>query len=121
VRFLNKNYKITRVISLRHGPLPYEKVAEELSIDLHIFQWSSVGVAPDPQEIATVFSLMRDPQHVVLVHCGSGATRAGYVIARYRILEQNWPPEKASKEMSKFWHTKRNIYNTLLEEEFGKH
>jgi protein tyrosine/serine phosphatase len=121
VRFLSKTYKITRVVSLRHGPLPYEKVAEELGIDLYIVKWSSTGVAPDPQEIEKVFALMRDPQHVVLVHCGSGATRTGYVIARYRILEQNWPLGKASKEMSKFWHTKRNIYNTLLEEEFGKY
>jgi len=119
--FLSKKYRITRVISLRHGPLPYEKVAKELGIDLHIFLWSSTRVPPDPQEIETVFALMRDPQHVVLVHCGSGATRAGYVIARYRILEQNWPLEKVRKEMSKFWHTKENVYDKLLAEEFGKH
>ena len=119
VRFLSKNYKITRVISLRHGPLPYEKVAEELGIDLHIFAWSSARVAPDPQEIETVLALMRDPNHVVLVHCSAGADRAGYAIARYRIVEHNWPLEQACKEMSKFWHTKRNVYDRLLEEEFG--
>jgi protein tyrosine/serine phosphatase len=120
VRFLSKSYKITRVISLRHGPLPYEKVAEELGIDRHIFQWSSTGVAPDPREIEKVFALMRDPQHVVLVHCGSGATRTGYIIARYRILDQKWTLEQAQKEINKFWHTKKNVYDRLLEEEFGK-
>lgn len=121
IRFLSKKYKISRVISLRHGPLPYEKVAEELGIDLHILKWSSTGVVPDPQEIETVFDLMRDPQHVVLVHCGSGATRTGYLIARYRILEQNWTLDEARKEINKFWHTKWNVYDTLLEEELGKH
>ena len=120
IRFLSKKYKITRVVSLRHGPLPYEKVAEELGIDLHIVKWSSTGVAPDPQEIEKVFTLMRDPHHVVLVHCGSGATRTGYVIARYRIMYQNWTLEEARKEIHKFWHTKRNVYDKLLEEEFGK-
>jgi protein tyrosine/serine phosphatase len=119
MRFLSKTYKITRVISLRHGPLPYEKVAEELGIDLNIYKWSSTRVAPDPQEIEIVLTLMRDPKHVVLVHCSAGADRTGYIIARYRILEQNWPLEKAYKEMRKFWHTKRNVYDELLEEEFG--
>jgi hypothetical protein len=120
LRFLNKKYKISRVVSLRHGPLPYEKVAEELGIDLHILNWSSTGVTPDPQEIEKVFALMRDPNHVVLVHRGSGATRTGYVIARYRIEDQNWTLEEARKELNKFWHTKKNVYDKLLEEEFCK-
>ena len=119
VRFLSKNYKITRVISLCHAPLPYDKAAKKLDIDLHIFDWSSTKPPFDPQEIETVLALMRDPKHTVLVHCGAGAARSGYVIARYRILEHNWPLEKASKEMRKFWYTKKNDYDKLLEEEFG--
>jgi protein tyrosine/serine phosphatase len=121
MRFLTKKYKITRVISLRHAPLPYEQAAKELGIDLHIFIWSSTTPHTDPQEIEKVLALMCDQKHVVLVHCGAGADRTGYVVARYRILGQNWPLKEALKEMNGFWHSKENVYGKALEAEFGNH
>jgi protein tyrosine/serine phosphatase len=119
MRFLAKKYKITRVISLRPAPVPYEQAAKELGIDLHIFFWSSVTPPTDPQEIAKVLALMRDQRYVVLVHCDSGADRTGYVAARYRILYQKWTLEDALEEMNDFWQTSKDGYRKALEEEFG--
>ena len=118
MRFLNKKYGITRVICLRHGPLPYEQTARELNIDLHIFVWDSTAPPADPREVEKILALMRDKKYVVLVHCGAGSARTGYVCARYRILYQNWPLEKAEKEMNKYWHQDETIYDKVLQEEF---
>lgn len=119
MRFLIKKYRITRVISLRHAPLPYEQTARELDIDLHIFIWNSTTPPTDSREVEKILALMRDKKHVVLVHCGAGSARTGYVVALYRILYQNWPLEEAQKEMNKYWHQERTIYDKVLQEEFG--
>ncbi len=116
--FMKKNYKITRMISLCGGCFPGDDKVKELGIDLQTFAWSP-AIAPDEKDIERVFSLMRDQNHVVLVFCGAGSDRTGYAVARYRILQQNWPLEKARNEMGKFWH-KRNIFDELLEKEFSQ-
>ena len=94
----------------------YSKSVKELDIDLHSFVWGKSKL-PDQKELKTVLSLMQDPDYVVLVHCVAGVDRTGYAVARYRVLQQNWPLKKALREMRRFWH-KKNIYDQRLEEEF---
>jgi protein tyrosine/serine phosphatase len=118
MRFLKKNYKITRVISLCGGCLPCDETVKELGIELHTFGWSSSS-PPSSQEIEKVLYLMGNPNYIVLVHCAAGADRTGYAVARYRILKQNWPLGKALTEMRKFWH-KRNVFDELLTKEFSQ-
>jgi protein tyrosine/serine phosphatase len=118
MRFLNNNYKVTRVISLCGGDLPYDETAKELDIDLHTFAWSPAA-PPDTNDIERVFALMSDPNHIVLVHCGAGADRTGYAVARYRILKQEWSLERARNEMRRFWYGSQ-VLHKLLEQEFSK-
>jgi protein tyrosine/serine phosphatase len=118
IHFLKKNYKINQMISLCGECLPNDETAKELGIELHTFGWSP-SAAPDSKDIGRVFSLMRDTNHIVLVFCGAGSDRTGYAVARYRILQQNWPLGKALTEMGKFWH-KRNVLDELLEKEFSQ-
>jgi len=116
--FVKKKYKITRAISLCGGCFPFDEIVKESGVELHTFSWGS-SAAPDAKDIERVFSLMRDQNHIVLVFCGAGSDRTGYAVARYRILQQHWPLEKARNEMRKFWH-KRNVFDELLEKEFSQ-
>ena len=106
------------MISLCGGGLPYDETAKDLDIELHTFAWSPVA-SPNAKDIERVFVLMGDPNHIVLVHCGAGADRTGYAVARYRIVKQGWPLERALKEMRRFWY-KSHVLDKLLEKEFSQ-
>jgi len=65
---------------------------------------------PSDKQVAQFLSIFRDhPQDKVFVHCRFGEDRTGVFVASYRIAIDNFPSDRALKEMyyfgfNGFWH-----------------
>jgi protein tyrosine/serine phosphatase len=51
------------------------------------------------QDLKTILRQVRAVPKPVLVHCWHGSDRTGFVVAGYRITQQNWTKEKAIDEL----------------------
>ena len=60
-----------------------------------------------PRVLAAIVQANRQGKPV-LVHCQSGAQRTGGIIAVYRMLVENQPPESAYAEMRRYGHDPRH-------------
>ena len=90
---------ITTVINLHGGES--KAVASQGMTSISIPSTSrTIGDA----EIVTALRVIRDAKGPVLVHCAHGAHRTGIVVAAYRVVFQNWTPQKASSEMTSAWY-----------------
>lgn len=57
-------------------------------------------VPPSDQQIDEILALLSDESHhPVFIHCKHGQDRTGLLIGLYRVLVQQWSPEKAYNEM----------------------
>jgi|ERR1043165_148907 protein tyrosine/serine phosphatase len=58
---------------------------------------------PNDTEVAQFIQVLRNSKnHPVFVHCQHGADRTGMMVAVYRIMEQDWGPAEAGKEIHQF-------------------
>jgi protein tyrosine phosphatase (PTP) superfamily phosphohydrolase (DUF442 family) len=56
---------------------------------------------PQIQQVVKFLKIATDPKSwPILLHCQHGADRTGTMVAAYRIVMQNWPKEKAIREMT---------------------
>ena len=59
--------------------------------------------APTPAQVAQFLALVNDPQNQpVYVHCVGGSHRTGVMTAVYRIVHDQWTPDRAFAEMRTF-------------------
>lgn len=105
-------YDIRSIINLRgvhdYGSYFYEQEAcERLGIALHSVKLYS-RTPPSVAEIRRMHDLFARLEYPALMHCKSGADRAGLGAALYRILRLGHPVHEAMRELSwKYGHSKR--------------
>lgn len=112
IRKYHKRYGIRSIVNLR-GPHEYgsyameQEVCRELGIELHDFKLFSRS-PPSVKRIHGLDDLFARIRYPALLHCKSGADRAGTAAALYRVLHLGHPVEEAMKELSwKYGHFKR--------------
>lgn len=120
-----KSYKklgIRSVLSLRGRAnqsyvLFEEDYCKKLDLKL-VYTPISSGSAPAPKDIINIISVMRDLPKPFVLHCKSGADRAGFVSALYLIAEKKRPVDEAKKQLSfKYLHldfTKTGILDYIF-------
>jgi len=57
---------------------------------------------PDYDQIRQFIRVVRASKGPVLLHCEHGRNRTGYMIATYRVVAQNWSPDKAWDEICEY-------------------
>jgi tyrosine-protein phosphatase SIW14 len=100
-RYVHKKYGIKHIISFT-GKEKSHDTAKKLGINIIVYEWSTRHL-PTSEELFAVIDFMYKNDNT-LIHCAGGSDRTGYGVAFYRVLKQNWKPEKAIKEMEKYWH-----------------
>lgn len=81
-----------------------QKACDHYGLNLVNFQVRS-RAAPSPQDIRAAKSLFETVEYPVLLHCKSGADRAGLMSALYRVLHEGVSIEDAKNELSlKYGH-----------------
>jgi len=95
---------VKTVINLRHD---HDDFAQLQGTGMHYLQLPMRAWHPESEDIVLVLAALRrafaDPTRwPVYVHCAAGKDRTGYVIASYRIVEENWRADDAIEEMFDF-------------------
>ncbi|WP_228720750.1 tyrosine-protein phosphatase [Nitrogeniibacter mangrovi] len=112
IRGYRHRFGLRTIINLRgeshYGSYPLEQaICEELGIAFHDARLFSRG-APSPARIHMLKDLFDSIEYPALMHCKSGADRAGIAAALYRILHLNHPVEAAMRELHwKYGHSRR--------------
>ena len=74
--------------------------------------------APEPEQILEVLNTLRHLQKPLLLHCKSGADRAGFISALYLLVIEGHPIDRARQQLSwRFSHldfTKTGILDYIL-------
>lgn len=97
---LLKQQRIQTLINLRFFDRDDDKQAFGQT-DLRLINTPLLTWHITPQDIAEVLWQIEQAQKqgAVLIHCYHGADRTGLVSAMYRVIYQQWPLEKAKREM----------------------
>ena len=112
IRKYHKQYGIRSIINLRgehsYGSYAYEEeTCRALGITLHNVRLYS-RKAPTVAEVHAMRDLFATLEYPALMHCKSGADRAGMGAALYRILHLGHPVEAAMAELDwKYGHFKQ--------------
>ena len=88
---------IKTLISLRHYHSDSKKY-EEAGIGTLQFKMDAGSVSF--KDLVQVLRAIRSSPKPVLLHCWCGSDRTGFIVAGYRIVEQNWTKEKAIEELT---------------------
>jgi protein tyrosine phosphatase (PTP) superfamily phosphohydrolase (DUF442 family) len=97
------------VVSLRagrgFGSLPLEiEACREAGLDFHSLPLRTHAL-PSAEELRAAARLFREMELPALLHCKSGADRAGFAAALYLILAENRPVAEARRQLSlRFGH-----------------
>ena len=99
-----KNYKIKSIINLRgerHCSSYYleKNICTLENIKIYNFPISSRDI-PDKNKLIGFKKLIDQVEYPCLMHCKSGADRAGLAAALYLIYKKNYTLKKASRELS---------------------
>ena len=99
-----KNYNIKSIINLRgerHCSSYYleENTCKLVNIKIYNFPISSRDI-PDKSKLIGFNKLLDQVEYPCLMHCKSGADRAGLAAALYLIFRKNYSLEKASRELN---------------------
>lgn len=97
-------YGIKTIINLRGADQTRryaleEEMCERLGIRLVNFKGLLSRSAPEPKAILELEKILGEIEYPALVHCKSGADRAGFASALYRILRLSEPVSSAAKEL----------------------
>ncbi len=86
----------------RPGQLDELAVAQRLGVEHHRFPLRGDGTGEVNSYIGALATIERARRsgHTVLVHCSSGAQRAGGVVACYQMLFLNEPPDRVREHMA---------------------
>ena len=69
----------------------------------------------DDDHVVEVMRMLKDTQNgPFLIHCQHGADRTGLMSAMYRILEQNWTPDEALKELTEGGYGYHSMWRNIL-------
>ncbi len=104
IRRYRRRYGIRSIVNLRgvheFGSYAMERqVCHELGIALHDIRLHS-RIPPSPQRVREIRELFETIEYPALMHCKSGADRAGMGAALYRIFRLGHPVEAAARELS---------------------
>lgn len=108
LRKLKRKYDLKTVLNLRSAnrePYLVEKLAcDKLGITLQNLRLSSNRL-PTKEQILEAKHLLETAEYPLLIHCKSGADRAGLVSVLYMYFIENQPMEEAIKQLSmKYGH-----------------
>lgn len=99
-----KKRGIRTIINLRtfHGDSKLLKGTGLQYLHIYAKPWH-----PEEEDLLVFLKALLNPDNQpVFVHCQQGSDRTGYMVASYRILEQNWTYAQAAAEMKNFhFHT----------------
>ena len=94
-----------------------EDHCKKLGLNL-VYTPLSSGSAPASEDLLNIIHVMRDLPKPLVLHCKSGADRAGLVSALYLLAENKQPIHEAKKQLSfKYLHldfTKTGILDYIL-------
>ena len=69
----------------------------------------------DDHHVIEVMRMLKDTRNgPFLIHCQHGADRTGLMSAMYRILEQNWTPDEALKELTAGGYGYHSMWRNIL-------
>ena len=89
---------VKTVINLRDDANPGEITElHNAGIKYDLIRTSAADVRPE--QIQTFLEKLRTEPRPIFIHCRMGRDRTGLEVACYRIVDQNWPREKAIKEL----------------------
>ena len=117
-----KNKGIKAVLNLRgFTPQSYalfeEESCKKLGLELISVPLSS-SFAPQPEKLLEIIGIMEKIPKPFVLHCKSGADRAGLVSAMYLIVQKKLPVAEAKKQLSfKYLHldfTKTGILDYIF-------
>lgn len=95
-----------------------EDSCRKLGIELFSTPFSS-SFAPQPEKLLEIITIMQNIPKPFVLHCKSGADRAGLVSAIYLMVQKNISVEEAKKQLSfKYLHldfTKTGILDYILD------
>jgi protein tyrosine/serine phosphatase len=100
-----QEYDLKGILSLRFGVPSYEEeLAERYGVKLYHVPFSATkGLGKGQWE--EIRAILTDEGNLpVLVHCHGGGDRSGIVTALYRVEIQDWPLDKAIREMNLHYH-----------------
>lgn len=116
---------IREIISLRgHSDFSFqileEHACEALGIKFHVRHLAARSLVPR-DKVLEVLDLFDTVERPFLMHCKSGADRAGLASAMYLIHCEGWDPDVAAKKhlSMRFWHsrlTKTGILDFMMAE-----
>ena len=128
--FYNTRHRVTADLYRSSHPMPYQiRAARRVGVrsvlnlrgsDTHVgsnlLEWETCSLAglplahyqigsrdaPSRENVLQLKALLEELPRPILVHCKSGADRAGLTCALYLLLEENQPLETALRQLS-FW------------------
>ncbi|MEA3404241.1 MAG: tyrosine-protein phosphatase [Pseudomonadota bacterium] len=109
IKKLHQRYGIKTIISLRRadetGQYKLEKEAcDKYGITLINHPMSSRSL-PDVDKVLQAKQILKQAEYPILIHCKSGADRAGLMSVFYELFIENKPIEEALKQLSmKYGH-----------------
>ncbi|WP_319381747.1 tyrosine-protein phosphatase [Thiomicrorhabdus sp.] len=109
IRKMQRKHGLKTIISLRaankSGPYRLEKEAcDQLGIELVNHNMSSRSL-PKVEQVLKAKELLENAEYPILIHCKSGADRAGLMSVFYKLFIAKEPIEEALKQLSmKYGH-----------------
>lgn len=100
-----REYGLRSILSLRFGVPAYEEeLTQRYGVKLYHVPFSATTGLKEGQweKIRTI--LTDESNLPLLIHCHGGGDRSGIVTALYRLEVQDWPLEKAIREMILHYH-----------------
>lgn len=100
-----REYGLRSILSLRFGVPAYEEeLAERYGLKLYHVPFSATKGFGEGQWEKIRNILIDESNLPLLIHCHGGGDRSGIVTAFYRVDVQEWPLEKAVREMILHYH-----------------
>ncbi len=104
-----------------HGSWQLEQdVCARLGLKIEEFVVRSRG-APEPQEMLDAAEFFAGLDKPALIHCKSGADRAGFVAALYKVVVEKVPADEALKQLSWRYGHFRRAHTGILDAFFERY
>ncbi|MFQ5513827.1 MAG: tyrosine-protein phosphatase [Myxococcota bacterium] len=102
--WLVRRHGLRAIVNLRGRTPGFESAfAAHHGLRLYSFDLSA-SRPPTSADVERFLAILSDPaNHPLLVHCRNGVDRTGYMLALYRTERLGWGPDRAAREMNRFW------------------